>query len=156
MYIRDCTFLASPKKKKKVLSNYGLWDSHNSIYMWLFRRLNESLCGLDWILEGLDCWVFQTLPKSWTFWLVEITRSKTWLRIWERKRQQGRRKSMIGFRSLPIEMPNGGTRLSTMSPPWLALVFSVCLMPCHILDGKYVFFFFLFFSFFHLQSVFGF
>ena len=49
---------------------------------------------------------------------------------------------MIGFRSLPIEMPNGGTRLSTMSPPWLALVFSVCLMPCHILDGKYVIFFF--------------
>lgn len=49
--------------------------------------------------------------------------------------QQSRKQLMIGFPSPLQGMQNGGIPLSTTSLPWLALVSSVSLMPCHSLDG---------------------
>lgn len=42
---------------------------------------------------------------------------------------------MIGFQLLLQGMQNGGTLPSTMSLPWLVLVFLVSHMPCLSLDG---------------------
>ena len=44
---------------------------------------------------------------------------------------------MIGFQLLLKGMENGGIQLSTMSLPWLELVFWVFLMPCLSLDGMF-------------------
>ena len=43
---------------------------------------------------------------------------------------------MSGFQLLLKGMQNGGTQLSTMSLPWLELVFLVSPMHCQNLDGN--------------------
>ncbi|KAK2969801.1 hypothetical protein RJ640_028081 [Escallonia rubra] len=49
---------------------------------------------------------------------------------------QSRRRSMIGFQSLPRGMQNGGTLHSTTSLPWLEPESSVFRMPWHLLDDQ--------------------
>ncbi|CAL5418790.1 unnamed protein product [Camellia sinensis] len=120
VYKKKNSMHSKPKEKRKLL-----WKLQKPHLLHLHNEGGQSLLILTTSF---------TLPSK-TFPFLRDTKEK-WKRLIFNpvKNLPRRRRSTIGFQSLPLGMRNGGIRLFTMSLPWSGLVSSACLMPCRSLD----------------------